>query len=234
MLEDFAVFAMAGASSWTTRQYMHLRSTAQLVEHVANKKLQATRNKNRENDENEERSERMPLLRCAQLFQSFSAFVHSSVKETYFPEKMALEPAMQPSRPGTGSALTALHPLKSASRADMAAEVLADDNAAKMDSCWGDMEASAFVLDCATSAMLILAHKRPATGALELLNLCITKIYGVAHMSLLDEYQSLAPSWSSSTLSRLEPRLFAFAAFIALERWREHQKTIREWALEAR
>jgi len=44
-----------------------------------------------------------------------------------------------------------------------------------------------------------------------------TRIYGIPHVSLLDEYQSLAHGWNS--VASLEPYWIAFVSHVVCQRW---------------
>lgn len=198
------------------------------LERAANQKIQVARNKYKdklmggplEPDEAEEQKE-IPTLRSAAAFRgSLSSFLIHSLTELY--SALLSENGLSlGQRPGTQAA--AAHPLvksPTASPRDKPDPSPRDD-----DDSVAQMESHSFLLDVATSALLMLSHKDGAEGALQLVNFAMVRIYGILHVSLLDAYQFLEPRWAD--LADLEHRWLAFAAFICLQRWHSHHRIIR-------
>ena len=73
---------------------------------------------------------------------------------------------------------------------------------------------------------------RCVRGVVMCVRIATTRLYGIMHISMLDDYHSLAHGWRS--VASVEPYWIAFAAHLVCQRWQEHQKTIRAWALQAR
>jgi hypothetical protein len=229
MLEDPVVCAVAGSSRWTTRQFLYLKTSAQILEVAANKKIQVLRNKQRENEEHEEKPIALPLFRSAAIFGLFSSFLIRGIKtlyQAYFPED--IEPPLSPTAAGLDPAAKTLARASSQTTIGEAEEL---DDTLPTDST-AEMEARSYLLDSGTTAMLMLSHKPGASGALELINITTMRIYNVLHYSLLDEYHSLTPAWTA--LTSLETKWMAFSAFMCIQRWHEHQVCCRDWAIEAR
>lgn len=196
------------------------------LERAANQKIQVARNKYKdklmggtlEPDEAEEQKELRTLRSAAAFRGSLSAFLMASLTESY---SGLLSEHINSScqRPGTqAAAARTLAKSPTSSPRDKPDPSLRDDD----DS---EMETHSFLLDVATSALLMLSHKDGAEGALQLVNFAMVRIYGILHVSLLDAYQSLEPRWAD--LAGLEHRWLAFAAFICVQRWHSHHRIIR-------
>jgi hypothetical protein len=172
-------------------------------------------------DDSEEQKE-VPTLRSAAAFRgSFSSFLMQRLAESYgtlFPEA---------ERPGTQSLASQTQARSPASspKSPVSSPRAQADHDAEDDGSGVEMEVHSFLLDVATSALLMLSHKEGAEGGLQLINFAMVRMYGILHISLLDAYQYLSPQFVD--LTGVEHRWLAFAAFICIQRWNSHHRIIR-------
>ena len=164
-LSDPVIIALAGGAIWTTRQYIHLMSSARILEQASNKKQQAARNRSRENEESEEQTSlsKFATLRTYPIFEHvFSEFLQNGLKELYsdyFCEDGST--SMEVNMPMKSFARVPSEGLEGGAHEDLDSDPYSVN----------EMEKHSFLLDCATTAQLMLSHKQQSEGALDIVNL---------------------------------------------------------------